>query len=83
MKKLVRSWTFWFLLLGLLGAIGGMTGVDDIGLFIGFNPVLNRLAGSALGEGINRTPYLWELLSVVTMVGYGLVLDLIRWARGQ
>ena len=56
-----------------------MTGFDDVGLFIGFNPILNVLSGSKVCcDVINSVPYLWYILSMITMVVYGLVIDALK-----
>lgn len=56
-----------------------MVGFDDIGLFIGLNPILNALSSSkACCDIINSIPYLWYILSMITMIGYGLVIDALK-----
>ena len=55
--------------------------MDDINLFIGFNPILNAFSSSkTCRDVINSVPYLWHILSIVTMAVYGLLIDLIRKA---
>ena len=81
MKRIFKTATFWFVVVGILGVILNLTGIDDINLFIGFNPVLNAFSSSkACRDVINSVPYLWHLLSIVTMAGYGLLIDIIRKA---
>lgn len=81
MKRIIKTATFWFVVVGILGVILNLTGVDDINLFIGFNPILNGFNSSkACRDEINSVPYLWHILSIVTMAGYGLLIDLIRKA---
>lgn len=81
MKRIIKTATFWFVVVGILGVILNLTGVDDINLFIGFNPILNGLSSSkACRDVINSVPYLWHILSIVTMAVYGLLIDLIRKA---
>ena len=36
MKRIIKTATFWFVVVGILGVILNLTGVDDINLFIGF-----------------------------------------------
>lgn len=48
-------------------------------LMIGLNPILNLLSGSAYRADIADVPYLWHILSFVTMTIYGLVLDGIKY----
>ena len=77
--KIVKSFTFWFVILGIVGIVLNLIGADDIRLFIGLNPILNVLSGSATCcDYINTIPYLWQILSIVTMIGYGLILDGIK-----
>ena len=81
MKRIIKTATFWFVVVGILGVILNLTGVDDINLFIGFNPILNCFSSSkACRDVINSVPYLWHILSIVTMAVYGLLIDLIRKA---
>ena len=81
MKRIIKTATFWFVVVGILGVILNLTGVDDINLFIGFNPILNGFSSSkACRDVINSVPYLWLILSIVTMAVYGLLIDLIRKA---
>ena len=81
MKLIIKTATFWFVAVGFVGIILNLTGIDDINLFIGFNPILNAFSSSkACRDVINSVPYLWHILSIVTMAGYGLLIDLIRKA---
>ena len=81
MKRIIKTATFWFVVVGILGVILNLTGVDDINLFIGFNPILNAFSSSkTCRDVINSVPYLWHILSIVTMAVYGLLIDLIRKA---
>lgn len=81
MKRIIKTATFWFVVAGILGIILNLTGVDDINLFIGFNPILNAFSSSkSCCDVINSIPYLWHMLSIVTMAGYGLLTDFIRKA---
>ena len=76
MKKLVKSFTFWFVIVGIVGIVLNLVGADDIRLFIGLNPILNVLSSSGTcRDFINTIPYLWHILSIITMAGYGLILD--------
>ena len=79
MKKMILSFTFWFVIVGIIGVALNLSGVDDIRLFIGLNPVLNILSSSnKCCDYINSVPYLWHILSIITMTGYGLILDGIK-----
>ena len=79
MKKILKSFTFWFVVIGIIGVVLNITGNDDINLFIGVNPILNVLSSTkSCRDVINTIPYLWYILSLVTMTGYGLAIDGIR-----
>lgn len=79
MKKSIKSFTFWFALVGIIGVILNVTGFDDVGLFIGFNLILNVLSGPKVCcDVINSVPYLWYILSMITMIVYGLVIDALK-----
>ena len=78
MKKIIKSFTFWFAIIGIIGIVLNLIGIDNINLFIGFNPILNILSSSEVCNVINTVPNLWYILSIVTMICYGLVIDGIR-----
>lgn len=80
MKKVVKSCTFWFALLGIIVVILNLLKLDDMNiLMIGLNPLLNIFSSSKpCRDLINSVPYLWQILSFITMVGYGLIIDGIR-----
>lgn len=79
MKKARKSFTFWFALVGIIGVILNVTGFNDVRLFIGFNPILNVLSGSkACCDVINSVSHLWYILSMITMIVYGLVIDALK-----
>lgn len=79
MKKIIKSFTFWFAIVGIIGIILNLVDFDDISLFIGLNPILNALSSSkACCDVINSIPYLWYILSMLTMIGYGLVIDALK-----
>lgn len=74
MKKIIKSFTFWFALLGVIVVILNILKLDDMNiLMIGLNPILNLLSSSE--ADVSAIPYLWHILSLVTMVAYGLALD--------
>ena len=78
MKKIFKSFTFWFAVVGVIGIVLNLLEIDDINLFIGFN----ILSSSEVCNVINTVPYLWYILSIVTMICYGLVIDGIRvWVK--
>ena len=80
MKKIIKSFTFWFALLGIIVVILNLLKLDDMNIImIGLNPILNIFSSLKLCRDlINSVPYLWQILSIITMVGYGLIIDGIR-----
>lgn len=82
MKKILKSCTFWFLVSGIIVVILNLANLDDLNLLmIFFNPILNILSSSSLCGVIADVPYLWHILSILTMTMYGLLFDLIRHLR--
>ena len=80
MKKVMKSFTFWFIILGVVVAIFNILKFDDMNiLMIGLNPILNLLSSSEICANIAAIPYLWHILSLVTMAVYGLALDGIKY----
>lgn len=77
MKKIIKSFTFWFVILGVAVVTLNILNLDDMNiLMIGLNPILNLLSSSRLD--IAAIPYLWHILSLLTMAAYGLALDGIK-----
>jgi len=84
MKKILKSCTFWFLISGIIVVILNLAKLDDLNLLmIFFNPILNILSSSSLCNVIADVPYLWHILSLLTMTMYGLLFDLIRHLRNE
>lgn len=78
-KKIIKTFTFWFVVLGMAVVVLNLMNLDDMNIImIGLNPILNLLSGSDLCDTIADVPYLWHILSLVTMVMYGLILDGLR-----
>lgn len=74
MKKIIKTFTFWFVVIGVAVVVLNILKLDDMNiLMIGLNPILNLLSSSSID--ISAIPYLWHILSLVTMVAYGLALD--------
>ena len=74
MKKIIKTFTFWFVVIGVAVVVLNILKLDDMNiLMIGLNPILNLLSSS--DADISAIPYLWHILSLVTMVAYGLALD--------
>ncbi|MBQ3544169.1 MAG: hypothetical protein IJA34_04190 [Lachnospiraceae bacterium] len=81
MKKvnIIKTFTFWFVIVAIIGIIFNLTRIDNINLFIGLNPLLNFFSSTkSCRDAINSVPYLWHILSVISMAGYGLIIDAIR-----
>ena len=79
MKKITKTFTFWFLIIGLVVITLNLLNMDDLNLLmIGLNPILNMLSSSKLCGYIADVPYLWHILSLITVIGYGVIIDLIR-----
>ena len=78
MKKTIKSFTFGFAIIGIIGIVLNLIGIDNINLFIGFNPILNILSSSEICNAINSVPNLWYILSIITMIVYGLIIDGVR-----
>ena len=77
--NIVKTVTFWFVIIAIIGIVLNLTGIDDINLFIGLNPLLNFFSSTrSARDSINSVPYLWHILSVISMAGYGLIIDAIR-----
>ena len=80
MKKIIKSFTFWFAILGVAVVVFNLLNYDDMNIImIGLNPILNLLSSSAIRSDIAAIPYLWHVLSLATMAAYGLVLDGIKF----
>lgn len=80
MKKIYKTFTFYFILIGIVVVLLNVLGIDDMNIFmIGFNPILNLLDDSkAIRDFMNSGSYLWQIASFITNVLYGLILDFIR-----
>ena len=77
--NIIKTFTFWFVIVAITGVVLNLVGIDDIGLFIGFNPLLNFFSSTkSASDAINSVPYLWHILSVISMAGHGLIIDAIR-----
>ena len=77
--NIIKTFTFWFVIVAIIGIVLNLTGIDDINLFIGLNPLLNFFSSTkSARDAINSVPYLWHILSVISMAGYGLIIDAIR-----
>lgn len=77
-KKMVKIFAFWFALLGVVIVVFNLLNFDDMNIvMIGLNPILTILSSSSFSP---TTPYIWHILSLITMTLYGLVLDALKSA---
>lgn len=80
MKKLIKKFLFWFVLIGVIVNIISITGNDDKNIIlIGLNPLLNLIEGNrTIREFIKSNGFfLWNILSMLSFIIYGLLLDFI------
>lgn len=80
MKKIYKTFTFYFVIIGIIVVLLNVLDMDDMNiLMIGLNPILNILDdSSAICDFMNSGSYLWHIASFITNVLYGLILDFIR-----
>lgn len=80
MKKAYKTFTFYFVIIGVIILLINILGFDDMNiLMIGLNPLLNLLDNSkVICDFMNSGNYLWHIASIITNIIYGLVLDFIR-----
>jgi len=80
MKKFYKTFTFYFIIIGIVVVVLNVLGLDDMNIFmIGLNPILNILDdSSAICDFMNSGNYLWHTASFITNVLYGLIIDFIR-----
>lgn len=80
MKKLIKKFLFWFVLIGVIVNVISITGNDDKNIIlIGLNPLLNLLeSNSTIRELIKDLgSYVWNILSMLSFIVYGFLLDVI------
>lgn len=80
MKKIYKTFTFYFVIIGIIVVLLNVLDMDDMNiLMIGLNPILNILDDSStICDFMNSGSYLWHIASFITNVLYGLILDFIR-----
>ena len=80
MKKMYKTFTFYFTIIGIIVVLLNIMGLDDMNIFmIGLNPILNLLDDSkVICDFMNTGNYLWHITSIITNILYGLILDFIR-----
>lgn len=84
MNKLIKNFLFWFVLFGLIVNLINLTGNDSKNIIlIAFNPLLNLLEDNAIIRDFIRNNgfYLWNILSMLSFIAYGLLLDV--FVRGR
>ena len=86
MKKKLKSFTFWFMILGLIFIVANLIGEDDnLILLIGLNPLSNYLPMNIMGSGftvqINPTfgpvSIYWYIFCFASYTFYGFVIDTV------
>ena len=84
MKRIFKTFTFWFTTISIASIIFNLANLDDMNIvLIGLNPILNMFSSSDVCcDIINAFPYMWHILSFITMTGYGLLLDFIIRRKG-
>jgi len=80
MKKFYKTFTFYFVIIGIIVVLLNVSGIDDMNIFmIGLNPILNLLDDSeVIRDFMNSGSYLWHIASIMTNILYGIILDVIR-----
>ncbi|MEG2640636.1 MAG: hypothetical protein RSA18_03945 [Bacilli bacterium] len=93
MKKIIRSFTFWLLIIAILELIMHQIGQDSKNIvLIGLNPILHMISNSEgviydfMQSGLSiscdtivgHISIYWYIGSVLTFIVYGIILDGIR-----
>ncbi|ERJ82832.1 hypothetical protein HMPREF1987_01283 [Peptostreptococcaceae bacterium oral taxon 113 str. W5053] len=80
MKKLIKKFLFWFVLMGVIVNVISITGSDDKNIIlIGLNPLLNLLESNSTIREFTKSIgfYVWNIFSMLSFIIYGLLLDSI------
>ena len=80
MKKLIKKFLFWFVLMGVIVNVISITRNDDKNIIlIGLNPLLNLLESNSTIREFTKSIgfYVWNILSMLSFIIYGLLLDSI------
>lgn len=80
MKKLIKKFLFWFVLMGVIVNVISITGNDDKNIIlIGLNPLLNLLESNDTIREFTKSIgfYVWNILSMLSFIIHGLLLDSI------
>ena len=80
MKKIYKTFTFYFAIIGVIIVVLNILGLDDMNiLMIGLNPLLNLLDDNkVICDFMNSGMYLWHIASFMTNILYGIILDIIK-----
>jgi len=92
LKRIFKSFTFWFIVISLLSIILHQIGQDSKSVvLIGFNPILKMLSYNDVAREFMNLGFsvkcetiageisiYWYIGSVITMAFYGIILDLIK-----
>lgn len=87
MKKIFKSFTFWFLILSILIIFLHQIGQDSKSIIlIGFNPLLRLLPNEFMNSGpvvscntiSGNISIYWYIASIISFIIYGGLLDLIK-----
>jgi hypothetical protein len=84
MKKYLKYFIFWFFILGILYCILGKFGIltyisDYLFLPMNLNVMLNRLMGRGYLDLVEKIPFIWDILTILTFLIYGLILDFVKF----
>lgn len=88
MKRLIQSFTFWFLIVSFIIIAMHQMGFDSKSIvLIGLNPILNQLPYDTMNAGLQIScdtiagsiSIYWYIASILSMLFYGIVLDGIRY----
>lgn len=80
MKKLIKKFLFLFVVIGAIVNVISITGNDDMNIIlIGLNPLLNLLESNSMIRELIKVFgfYIWNILSLLSFIVYGFLLDVI------
>lgn len=80
MKKLKKKFLFLFVVIGVIVNVISITGNDDMNIIlIGLNPLLNLLESNSMIRELIKVFgfYIWNILSMLSFIVYGFLLDVI------
>ena len=80
MKKLIKKFLFLFVVIGVIVNVISITGNDDMNIIlIGLNPLLKLLESNSMIRELIKVFgfYIWNILSMLSFIVYGFLLDVI------